>query len=67
MDSNASRAREVERKVWRENDSLLRGSFLRRCSSSSASPLFQVSEIEGQRCRAGVVTATARIRIASEG
>jgi hypothetical protein len=29
MDSNASRAGEVERKVWRGNDSLLPGQFLK--------------------------------------
>ena len=29
MDSNASRAREVERKVWRDNDFLLPGKLLR--------------------------------------
>jgi hypothetical protein len=29
MDSNASRAGEVERKVWRNNDSLLPGQFLK--------------------------------------
>ena len=29
MDSNACRAREVERKVWRDNDSLLRSLLLK--------------------------------------
>jgi hypothetical protein len=29
MDSNACRAGEVERKVWRDNDSLLRGQLLK--------------------------------------
>ena len=36
MDSNASRAGEVERKVWRGNDSLPPGQFSKRCRSSSA-------------------------------
>jgi len=29
MDSNACRAEEVERKLWRDNDSLLRGQLLK--------------------------------------
>ena len=49
MDSNASYAGEVERKVWRDNDSLLRGQLLKSRSSLSASPLCQPSESEGQR------------------
>ena len=36
MDSNACRAGEVERNVWRDNDSLLRGQLLKRRSWSSA-------------------------------
>jgi hypothetical protein len=36
MDSSACRAREVERKVWRDNDSLLRSCFSKRRSSLSA-------------------------------
>ena len=38
MDSNASRAGEVERKVWLDNDFFLQRSVLERRSPPSASP-----------------------------
>jgi hypothetical protein len=37
MDSNASYAGDVERKVSRDNDFSLRGNFIKRASSFSAS------------------------------
>src|SRR5437870_2611226 len=39
MDSNASRAGEVERKVWGDKDCLLTGNRLKRRSSSTSNPL----------------------------
>jgi len=33
MDSNASRAREVERKVWQDNDFLLPGKLLKNVAA----------------------------------
>jgi hypothetical protein len=48
MDSNASCAGEVERKVWRENDSLLCGQLL-KAPQLVVGPLSQRCESAGQR------------------
>jgi hypothetical protein len=60
MDSNASRAGEVERKVWRDNDFLLPGKLLKMSPLVDRQSVVSISRKWGQRRRvAAGIRATA--------
>ena len=63
MDSNACRAREVERKVWRDNDSLLRSLLLKTPQLVYRPvPLSQSSESAGQWRRVATGIGATELR-----
>jgi hypothetical protein len=60
MDSNASRAGEVERKVWRDNDFLLPGKLLRMSPLVDGQSAVSTQRKWGQRRRVATdIRATA--------
>jgi len=60
MDSNASRAGEVERKVWRDNDFLLPGKLLKMSPLVDGQSAVSTPRKWGQRCRVATgIRATA--------